>query len=221
MPDDAMGVEEIDGYFCALVMDAERDWARGTARAILGTAQEASVFESEEQARRAARLVARMWNTVIDRLDVGYAHQPILWGSEAPKAQGWAKGFIAGMQAAHSKWWNAIQSEDIRMFLVPIFGLALDEGEEKEEGLLATPETREEWIASLPTTMVGLYATMWLHYERQWSAHGSLSEARRSDATSPARVAAARSSSAAAAHLKPHFTESQPLRRMARGQRKE
>jgi uncharacterized protein len=166
MPDHAMGVEEIDGYFCALVMDVDRDWARGTARTILGTAQEASVFESDEQAERAARLVARMWNTVIDRLDAGYAHQPILWGSEASKAQRWAKGFIAGMQAARSKWWNAIPSEDTRMFLVPILGLALDEGEEKE-GLLATPETREEWIASLPISTVGLYATMWLHYERQ------------------------------------------------------
>jgi len=142
MPDDAMGVEEIDGYVCALVMDANRDWARGMASAILGPAQKASVFESEGQAKRAARLVARMWNTIISRLDAGNAHRPILWGSEAPKAQRWAKGFIAGMQAARSKWWKPLQDEDVHMFLDPILGLALDEGEE-EEGLLATPDTRE------------------------------------------------------------------------------
>jgi len=166
MPDDAMGVEEIDGYVCALVTDANRDWARGMASAILGPAQKGSVFESEGQAKRAARLVARMWNTIISRLDAGNAHRPILWGSEAPKAQRWAKGFIAGMQAARSKWWKPLQDEDVHMFLDPILGLALDEGEE-EEGLLATPDTREEWIALLPTSIVGLYATTWLHHELQ------------------------------------------------------
>jgi yecA family protein len=167
MPDDAMSVEQIDGYFCALAMDADRNAAREAARAILGTPRKASVFESEEQADRAARLVARMWNTVIDRLDAGYAHTPILWGSEAPKAQAWAEGFIAGMQAARLRWSNAAESEeDLRMFLVPIFGLALNEGEE-EEGLQATPEARADWIAMLPATTVGLHATMWLHHERE------------------------------------------------------
>jgi len=165
MPDDAMSVEQIDGYFCALAMDANRDKARESAHAILGTTQAASVFQDEEQADRAAHLVARMWNTIVGRLDTGYAHKPILRDLDAPKAQGWARGFIAGMQANRSKWWDAFQSEDVRMFLIPILGLALDEGE-RQEGLLATPEARAEWIAMLPATTVGLCATMWLHHER-------------------------------------------------------
>jgi uncharacterized protein len=165
MPDDAMTVEQIDGYFCALAMDSDGHRAREAAHAILGTAREASVFESEEQARNAASLVARMWNTIVDRLNAHYAHRPILWDSEAPKAQGWARGFIAGMQAPGSKWWNAAESEGVCTFLVPMLGLSLDEGEQNE-GLHATPESRAEWIAMLPTSTIGLYATARLYLER-------------------------------------------------------
>jgi yecA family protein len=166
MPDDAMSVEQIDGYLCALAMDAEQGRAREMTSAILGTPREASVFAGEEQADRAARLVARMWNTIVERLDAGYAHTPILWGSKAPKAQGWARGFITGMQTARPQWRTAVRSEDVRMFLVPILGLALNEGEQ-HEGLVATPEAREEWLDMLPTAMVALHATMWLEHERE------------------------------------------------------
>jgi yecA family protein len=149
MPNDAMSVEQIDGFFCALAMDTDRGRARDVAHAILGTARETSVFESEEQAHKAASLVARMWNTIVDRLDAHHVPRPILWGSKAPKAQGWASGFVAGMQAPGSTWWNTIDSEALSTFLVPILGLSLDEGE-REKGLHATPEARAEWIATLP-----------------------------------------------------------------------
>jgi uncharacterized protein len=161
-----MNVEQIDGFFCALAMDADRGRARAAAHALLGAAREISAFESEEQARKAASLVTRMWNTIIDRLDAHYAHQPILWDSKAPKAQAWAKGFVAGMQAPGSKWWNAIDADAVSTFLVPILGLSLDEGEQ-EEGLQATPEARAEWIAALPASTIGLYATVRLYLERK------------------------------------------------------
>jgi len=166
MADDGMSIEQVDGYFCALAMNPDRDRAREATHAVLGAPQKASAFESQEQAEQAAGLVARMWNTIIDRLDAGYPHRPILWGSEAPKAQAWAKGFMTGMQASRSTWWNAIKSQDTRMFLLPILGLALNEGEE-EEGVRATPEARTEWIEMLPETTVGLYATIWLQHERE------------------------------------------------------
>jgi len=146
-------------------MDTDRNRARGAAHAILGTAREASVFESEEQAHKAASLVARMWNTIVDRLDAGCAHRPILWGSETPKAQGWARGFVAGMQARGSKWWDATASNDVCTFLVPILGLSLDQGQRKE-GLHATPEARDNWIAMLPVTTIGLYSAVRLYVKR-------------------------------------------------------
>src|SRR5262249_28353560 len=132
MADDAVTIEQVDGYFCALAMDPDRDRAREATLAILGMPQKASAFESQEPAEQAARLVTRMWNRISERLAAGYPHQPILWSSEAPKAQAWAKGFMTGMQASRSTWWNAIKSQDTRMFLLPILGLALNEGEEEE-----------------------------------------------------------------------------------------
>src|SRR5262245_22443864 len=71
MPNDTMSVEQIDGYFCALAMDTDRDRALTAAHAILGTARETSVFESGEQASQAARLVDRRLDAIVDRLDCG------------------------------------------------------------------------------------------------------------------------------------------------------
>jgi yecA family protein len=165
LPDDAMSVEQIDGYFCALAMDSNRTRARECAGAIFGSTGETSIFENDKQSAKVGGLIVRIWDMIVERLNADYAHRPLLQASDAPKAQLWAKGFIEGVQAADSQWAHTIENgdgDDFVMFLGSILQLKLDDGEEVD-GIRMTPEMRAECVALLPPSILGLHAAVRLH----------------------------------------------------------
>jgi uncharacterized protein len=97
-----------------------------------------------------------MWNTILDRLDAGVAHRPLLLPSDKPKGQLWAKAFFKGMKLLDSDWVERVDSEEEMVaFAGPIADLGFD-GEE-DEGFPMTAERRAECVAALPTSVLGLY----------------------------------------------------------------
>jgi len=163
---DAMSLEAIDGYYCALVMDPDWSQAREAAANIFGSSNETLYFDSDEQAERVARLLSRHLRTIATRLDSQHAHVPLLDESTAPKAQMWAKGFIAGTQVAAARWEEYIASAQVREFIYPILVLALNDYEEQRE-IRTTPELRADCIPLLPLAVLGLYASVRLKAEKR------------------------------------------------------
>jgi uncharacterized protein len=162
----ALSLEAIDGRYCALVMD--RDWSRAREAAvkIFGSTDETLFFDSDEQAERLARLLSRHLKTIATRLDATYAHAPLLEESAAPRGQLWAKGFFTGAEVAATDWERYTASEEVTEFIGPIVALALNDYEERGE-IRMTPEFRADCISLLPTTVLGLYASVRLEARRQ------------------------------------------------------
>jgi uncharacterized protein len=156
---EAMSVETIDGYYCALAMDPDWNRARTAAATIFNSLDETLGSASEEQLDRAGRLLARHLKTIVTRLDAPYAHVPLLGDSSAPTAQLWVKGFITGMQVAGAEWGHYLASEHICEILAPVLGLSLNDYEEYE-GRRMTPELRAETISLLPGFVLALYGAV-------------------------------------------------------------
>ena len=163
LPPHAITVEQIDGYLCALAMDPDRARARKCIDKIFGATGETSVFENVHQRHKVQGLITRMWNTIHDRLNGHYAHWPLLQTTNAPQGQLWAKGFHAGTAITESEWHQRIDShEDILLFLSPILRLVLNDGEQLED-VRMTPEYRQECVALLRPSILGVYTTLQLH----------------------------------------------------------
>jgi uncharacterized protein len=156
MPSDAMTVEEIDGFFCSLAIEPDRVKARRLMPLIYRPAA-TSLFKMHEAGSRVGELIVRMWNTILDRLDAGVAHRPLLLPSDKPKGQLWAKAFFEGMELLESDCLKRVCTEEEMAALAgPIADLSLDDGEE-QNGCRMTPERRAECIAALPASILGLY----------------------------------------------------------------
>jgi uncharacterized protein len=156
LPSDAMTVEEIDGFFCALAIEPDRVKARRLMPLIYRSAP-TSPFKTHDAGPRVGELIVRMWNTILDRLDAGVAHRPLLLPSDKPKGQLWAKAFFEGMEWLESDWAERVGAEEeMVVFAGPIADLGSDDGEE-HEGFRMTPERRAECVAALPASILGLY----------------------------------------------------------------
>jgi yecA family protein len=173
MPADAMTVEEIDGFFCALAIEPDRAKARKLMPLIFGSSR-MPPFKAQDQRTRVGELTVRMWNTILDRLESRVAHRPLLLPCDNPTGYLWANAFFDGLEWLESEWVERIETdEEMVLFVGPIARLGLDDGGERE-GLPMTAEDRAECIASLPSSILGLYANVRLaaerlDAEREWS----------------------------------------------------
>jgi yecA family protein len=160
---DAMTIEEIDGFFCALAIEPDRSKARKLMPLIFGSAL-TPPFKTEDQRTRIGELIVRMWNTIVVRLDSGFAHRPLLLPCDNPTGQLWANAFFQALEWLDSDWVEGLGTdEEMVRFADPIARLGLD-GEDKT---LPMTEDRAECIASLPSCLIGLYAVVRLEARRR------------------------------------------------------
>lgn len=110
----AMNVEELDGFFCALVMGPELIMPSEYLPIVLGGGGDAGPsFASLEEANTVMQLLMRHWNTIAAAVEREELYLPVMLEAESGSLQGrrWAGGFMRGVSLRRSSWAGLVQDE--------------------------------------------------------------------------------------------------------------
>ncbi len=161
-PDMAMDLEEVDGFFTALIVGPELVMPSVYLPVLWGGEGEGPDYDSLEQAEYVTTLLMRHWNTITCRLDQGYPCLPLLAAEEFwPVGRRWSTGFMQGTDLCFIAWERLIEDETDGRMLVPIFALkeALPDGSEP-----FSEEERVKLLSAVPMLLRNLHA--------YWRRHG-------------------------------------------------
>jgi uncharacterized protein len=157
VPETAMDLEELDGFFCALVSGPETVLPSEYFPTLWGTeSNKGPSYDSLEQAQYVLGLLTRHWNTIAVRLNDGAQHVPLL--SLAPaedQANRWAMGFLFGLELRRDAWTPLILDEDLGDLIIAIFSLAADGTEKTMKA--PDPKSRQEFVESLPLMVQAIH----------------------------------------------------------------
>ena len=153
VPDAAMSLEMLDGFFTALIVSPEVVLPSEYMPEIWGG--DGPVYDSLEQAEHVLTLLMRHWNSIAGALGDREPSAPLLASSEM-RAQEWASGFMRGVSLRMETWDRHLAGDEtLTTFLGHILVLTLSREDAAEEGV--TPEERARMVESLPLAVLGLH----------------------------------------------------------------
>jgi uncharacterized protein len=168
----AMSLEEMDGFFTALICGPEMVSPSECLPYVWGNEQSNDgVFQSIEEAQKVLNLALRHWNTIASTLNKGRVYFPFLLKDEDGLAQGydWAKGFLRGMGLRRASWNELVVDEQHGGSLVPIFTLAYEhDADPKLRPPPISRKKREDILADLAVGIPEIYE--YFRTERRASA---------------------------------------------------
>ena len=155
----AMNVEELDGFFAALVAGPEVVMPSEYLPEVFGGETDAHEFGSLEEAKNILALLMRHWNDIAATLSKDDLYRPILLEDEngVPQGNDWARGFMRGVKMCHG-WADLIADEEHGGCMVPVLMLYHEHDPDPEmrpEPIGA--EQREKLIAHMAAGLVGAY----------------------------------------------------------------
>ena len=156
--DKAMNLEELDGFFAALIAGPEPVMPSEYNRELFGG--ETSSFSSLDEAKEILGLLMRHWNSIAGMLMRGEPYVPLLLEDENGVAHGndWAHGFMRGMRMRHEGWAELVNDEERGGCLIPMMILHHEHAEDPEmRPEPITPEKRKDIIAHMAVGLVGAY----------------------------------------------------------------
>jgi uncharacterized protein len=157
----AMNVEQLDGFFAALIAGPETVMPGEYNREVFGGEMgETCEFSSLDEAREILGLMMRHWNTIAGTLFKGDVYVPLLLEDENGVAHGndWAHGFMRGMHMRHDGWAELMDDEEHGGCLVPMMMLYHEHDEDpKMRPQPISPEKREEVIVHMAAAVVAAY----------------------------------------------------------------
>jgi uncharacterized protein len=176
---DSHSLEELDGLICALVTGPETVEPDQWLPVVLG--DEAPQWSSELQAQRCVQLLMRHWNHIAQGFREDWSGVSAKEGPDAmyfpllddarssghPLAEGWARGFRAGLNWLQDAHWDALEEDEECVTLISIIG-AFDTGE-KSPGHPLTAAERDELISVTAAGLQYLYA-FWRRWLRVMTA---------------------------------------------------
>ena len=157
----AMSLEELDGFFSALIAGPEPVMPSEYNREVFGgEMSEAVEFASLDEAQEILNLMMRHWNTIASTLYKGKIHVPLIFEDENGELHGndWARGFMRGMHMRHEGWSELVNDEEHGGCLVPMMMLyhEYDEDPEMRPDPI-TPDKREQVIALMAAGLIEAY----------------------------------------------------------------
>jgi uncharacterized protein len=160
VPETAMTVEAIDGYFTALAVcpsDVAPDeyWPALWNYDAETDAQPS--YDSDEQEEYVCDLLARYLQAVKRRIMFGYRHPGLHdYEDDEQEERDWAAGFLRGVALRAEMWGQRAETnKDCMMFMGAIYALAA--GNAAGEGKSLTPRERAAFYKKLPTLILNLY----------------------------------------------------------------
>ena len=161
VPDTTMNLEELDGFFCALIVGPETVLPSEYTSHIWGGGEpaEGPVYDSEAQLRVVLDLLMRYWNCIARCISDGIPHHPFLFrADDADRGRGWSVGFLAGL-ALRRESWAPLLRHPTAGGLVPAI-MALYRNDPDLLGEPVTPELRRQIIDALPGIVLAI-ADFW------------------------------------------------------------
>jgi uncharacterized protein len=157
----AMNIEELDGFFSALIAGPDVVMPGEYLPQIFGgETSETHQFETLEEANEILGLLMRHWNHIAGTLSKGEVHLPLL----LPDANGvehgndWARGFIRGTRLRHDGWAALLADDEHAGCMVPVLMLCHehDPDPEMRPGRIGA-EKREKVIEHMASGLVEAY----------------------------------------------------------------
>lgn len=155
----AMTIDELDGFFCALICGPELVPPSEYLPAIFRGEQDSGrVFESRKQVEWFLSVTMRLWNTIAATLLAGEPYKALIFDDElddVASATRWAVGFEEGMSFCPDSWMPLIDDIDATALLMPILILAGEDGPVPGTVPVQIPDGMEEMLlfglmASIP-----------------------------------------------------------------------
>lgn len=178
----AMNVEELDGFFAALIAGPEVVMPSEYNREVFGgEMSDTCEFSNLDEAKEILGLLTRHWNAIAGTLLKGEVYLPLLLKDEngIAHANDWARGFMRGMNMRHDSWTELVNDEEHGGCLVPMFMLYHEHDEDpKMRPKPITPEQREKAILHMAAGVVGAYR--FFREQRQADAGADFPEPRSS-----------------------------------------
>jgi uncharacterized protein len=169
---EAMNLEELDGFFAALIAGPETVMPSEYYPEVFGgEMSETCEFESLDEANEVLGLMMRHWNTIAAALHKGEVYVPLLLEDENGLTLGndWARGFMRGMGMRHGGWAKLVDDEEHGGCVIPMMMLYHEHDKDPEmRPEPISPEKREEVIVHMAGGLVGAYRYFRSHRE----AHG-------------------------------------------------
>ena len=165
----AMKVEELDGFFAALITGPETVMPSEYNREVFdGEMSDTCEFSSLEEANEILGLMMRHWNIIAGTLHKDEVYVPLLLEDVDGVAHGndWARGFMRGMEMRHDGWAELVNDEENGGWLIPMMMLYHEHDEDPEmRPDPITPEKREDIITHMTAGLVGAYRYFRAHRE--------------------------------------------------------
>ncbi len=173
----AMNLEELDGFFAALIASPDVVMPSEYNREVFGgDLSEVVEFTSLDEANEILGLLTRHWNKIASTLYKGEVHVPMIFEDENGEFHGndWARGFVRGMHMRHEEWAELVNDQKYGGSLIPMMVLYHEHDEDpKMRPEPITPDKREKLIALMAAGLMNAYE--YFRKERE----SDLGEARR------------------------------------------
>lgn len=157
----AMNIEELDGFFAALIAGPQIVMPTEYNREVFGgEMSDTCDISSPEEAEEIFGLLIRHWNTIAGTLFEGEVYVSFLLEDENGVAHGndWAHGFMRGMEMRHDGWAELVNDEENGGWLIPTMMLYHEHDEDaKMRPEPITPEKREKIITHMTAGLMGAY----------------------------------------------------------------
>jgi len=157
----AMNVEELDGFFAALIAGPEIVLPSEYMPVVFGSeTAKTHAFGSLEEANEILAFLMRHWNEIAGTLSKDDVYLPLLVEDENGVSHGndWARGFMRGTHLRHAGWVELIEDEEHGGCMVPVLMLYHEHDPDPEmrpEPIGA--EQREKVIEHMAAGLVGAY----------------------------------------------------------------
>jgi uncharacterized protein len=157
----AMNLEELDGFFAALIAGPEPVMPSEYNREVFGgEMSEVVEFANLDEAREVLNLMMRHWNKIASTLYKGETHVPMIFEDENGELHGndWARGFMRGMHMRHDGWAELVNDEKYGGSLIPMMVLYHEHDQDPEmRSEPITPGKREQVIALMAAGLMNAY----------------------------------------------------------------
>lgn len=157
----AMSMEEVDGFFCALIAGPQFVAPSEFLPEVFGTdVDEVASSSSLEELNAILGLLLKHWNSIIDSLLADQLHPIFLSAKKEGRGNEWARGFLAGAEMRHEAWADQLEGPPTYLYAVKWFAY------ENDPALRPAPlpgKTRDDILAMLEVAPLEFYR----HYAPQ------------------------------------------------------
>lgn len=157
----AMNVEQLDGFFAALIAGPEPVMPSEYLPEVFGgDIDGTAVFEDVEQAKEILGLMNRHWNTIAAKLYRNEIYIPLVLKDEngTPHGNDWARGFVRGTSIRPRGWVELYIDEEHRVWMIPIMMLWHEHPTKSTDSSdRISPKNRAEFIGGMAAGLLRIY----------------------------------------------------------------